>query len=332
MKLIPKKFLGFWVIVVVAIISLVFFLTKDANKSLITIASGENKFFVNFDLKTKDQKNLSKILENLQIPQNSQEDLSFELDSTSSASLAHLIPIKVNPIISTKSISFSGTVSHSPFIEKLSPKRIKVPQDFNLAVFAPNVLDFVTTRNLYPENLVNWLKNNFSPTSGQYLIIFGKNAQFALIVEKTEIDLSSLKSIELSDQSETSYKEEVRADTIFYLMNIISSEGKSEAVTFFQQENWVVFASSREAAFKIADSLQSKNSTDFPSFNFDSDSNFLLFFTNKQGEQLSESFINLISRQNSGIANPNLQKILREVEEINFALKATRFSGLISLK
>src|SRR3989344_7010520 len=219
MKLIPKKFLGFWVIVVVAIISLVFFLTKDANKSLITIASGENKFFVNFDLKTKDQKNLSKILENLQIPQNSQEDLSFELDSTSSASLAHLIPIKVNPIISTKSISFSGTVSHSPFIKKLSPKRIKVPQDFNLAVFAPNVLDFVTTRNLYPENLVNWLKNNFSPTSGQYLIIFGKNAQFALIVEKTEIDLSSLKSIELSDQSETSYKEEVRADTIFYLMN-----------------------------------------------------------------------------------------------------------------
>ncbi len=332
MKLIPKNFLGFWVITVVAIISLVFFLLKDANKSLITATNGENKFFVNFDLKTKDQKNLSKILEDLQIPQSSQEDLSFELDSTSSASLAYLTPIRVNPIISTRSISFSGTVSHSPFIEKLSPGKIKVPQDFNLAVFAPNVLDFVTTRNLYPENLVNWLKNNFSAGSGQYLIIFGKNAQFALIVEKREIDLSSLKSIELSDQSETSYKEEVRADTIFYLMNIISSEGKSEAVAFFQHENWVVFASSREAAFKIADSLQSKNSTDFPSFNFDSDSNFLLFFTNKGGEQLSESFINLISRQNSGIANPNLQQILREVEEINFALKATRFSGLISLK
>src|SRR3989344_6872233 len=104
MKLIPKKFLGFCVITVVAIISLVFFLTKDANKSLITATSGENKFFINFDLKTKDQKNLSKILENLQIPQSTQEDLSFELDSTSSASFAYLTPLRVNPIISTRSI------------------------------------------------------------------------------------------------------------------------------------------------------------------------------------------------------------------------------------
>src|SRR3989344_4524560 len=277
MKHIPKKKLGFWVIIFVAIISLIFFLKNDANKSLIKITSSENRFYIDFDLTITDQNKFLKILENLQIPQSSIEELSFALDSTSSVSLTYLAPIEINPTFNDGIINFSGNTSHDAFIQKLSPKKIKVPQDYNLAIFSPSVLNFVTSRNF-----------------------------------------------DFSNEAENSYKEEVRNDIAFHLINITQEE-TNKTVAFFQHENLIVFASSREAAFSMSDALNSKNSTDFPAFDFDNDSNFLFSFINKEDAQIDVNFISLISGQDTLKTNPNLQKVLQEIEEINFALKDVNF-------
>jgi len=179
--------------------------------------------------------------------------------------------------------------------------------------------------------LSSWLGNNFGSDNGQYLIIFGTDVEYSVISQSSDIDLTSLRNLDFSNEAENSYKEEVRNDIAFHLINITQEE-TNKTVAFFQHENLIVFASSREAAFSMSDALNSKNSTDFPAFDFDNDSNFLFSFINKEDAQIDVNFISLISGQDTLKTNPNLQKVLQEIEEINFALKDVNFSGLISLK
>lgn len=332
MKLIPKRFLGFWAILILAAIFSINFFTKDSNKSQVTITGAENKFLVNFDLISSDKNSLLQILDDFQIPQSSIEDLSFELDSTSSAQLIYLSPIQINPTITKKVISFTGNTSRRLFVNNSSAEKIKIPANFNLAVFAPNLLSFVASKNLYPAELVDWMNNNFSIDEGQYLVVFGPNAEFSIISKNKDADLSTLKNLKLTESIEASYKEEVRDDIPFHFISITKNVEKVETAAFFKREDLIVYSSSREAAFAMADAFSSKNSSDFPAFNFEKDSNFIFSLNNKEEAEINENMLSLISSFDTQLSIPNQQKFLERIEEINFALKANSFSGLISLK
>lgn len=327
MKSIPKKHLMFWVFTAAAIILTFFLLKKDLLKSSISITGNENKFFVNLNLKSSDQKNFEKLLANLEIPKNILDSFSFELDSTSSASLAYITPIKLNPKIKDKSISFSGQISRSPFSRELSAQKIKIPKDYTLATLAPNVLDFVLKRNSYPEHLAAWIETNFNKETGQYLIILRGGSDFVALSQNIDSDLEGLKNVYVEKNLEAQIKEETQNDTSMLLINLENGIDKGpKTIALFKLDDEIVLASSREAALRIIEAQKSSNFVEFPKEKINQDSTFILRI-NSAGES-----------QNSDIASyffkdtENISKSLDKISEINLALKGKEISGLIILK
>ncbi len=276
--------------------AIIFLLTSQGfKKSSLLLDSKENKFTVNFDLKKEDPKNLIEILDKINFPQSIVNGVSFELDSTSSANLAYLTPIKSDLDIKNKSIAFSGKTSHSLFASNNQLETFKVPESSNLVVYSENLIDFVTARSAFTEKLENWLKDNFPKEFSGYLIVFGKQADYAIITKDRNIDFSSLSNVPDQDQLEDSYKIETQNEISYHLLNIVSTEnGQRQTLTLFKIDNWQVLASSRDAAFAITGSIQSKEkSINFPLDNIDRSSDFVVFYQNSDEFPPSQNLINL---------------------------------------
>lgn len=328
MKNIPKKHLMFWVLLAIALLFTFYLFKKDFPKSSVLITGRENRFVVDFNLRETDQKYLVELLANLQIPQSIADGFSFELDSTSSASLAYISPIKLNPKIKDKSITFSGQILRPLLSRELSVQKIKIPNDYALATFAPNVLDFVLRRNSYPEHLADWIGTNFNIETGQYLIVSREEANFAVISKNNDPDLNSLKNVYLEKNLETQVREETQNDTILLLVNLENEAGsETKTIVFFKLDGMLAFASSRETAREIIEAQKSNNSVFFPSNNVSQNSTFILHFNNSGESTLSDSFKNYLFEDARNIANT-----LDKISEINFSLKGEEISGLIILK
>ena len=102
--------------------------------STFQITASKNQFDISFNLTKSDQPQFQKALEALQLPSSLQQGASFELDSTSSAKLAYVSPIKGQFNFSPKTVHFSGNTNRTAVVRNLSFQSFVLPQNLNFAI------------------------------------------------------------------------------------------------------------------------------------------------------------------------------------------------------
>lgn len=333
MKLKPHL-LGILVIIIIASIT-VFYISKQIfAKSTLTIIPKENKFTVNFNLAKKQKNDISKILEKLGIFQSVLEGFNFQLDATSSAALAHVSPIEADISTNNNTIHLNGNITRSLLPQNLPIENLRAPKSSNLIVFAPNLLDLILDKTSYPQNIKDWLNSNFEGDNGQYLFVFGANADFALFT-KSDYDLATLKNLEKLESGESSYKEEERNGINYHLLNISQNQSvNSQTLAIFSKDKWVIFASSPEAAYQVADSLDSN--TEFISisdFKVSDTAALVIILRNPKDYPISQDLIDFfISQASDSNNNQKLKNTQDYLEKVVIILKGANFSGLINIK
>lgn len=334
MKLISPKNLG--IIFVSLMLILISLYIKNSKSSTLIVTAKENKFFTNLSLNEKDKGNLSKIFTDLSIPKSVLSEFSFQLNPVSSVQLAFLSPINFNLETTSHEIKFTGKLSRVAFKDKdLKLQEINIPNQANLTIFASNLIDFITVRQSFPIEFSNWLNDNFSTNSGQYLTVFGENSQFSLITMNPDTDLNSLKSLVFEEVSPNIYKEETRDDTTFHLLRFPTIQNEENLVVLFTQDEWLVLSSSREAAQTISSSLkQKKESEKFPSQNLDINSNLVISYKNSTEYPIGKNFNQFLFFNPQVISNidDSFLNTLDKIHTFEFSLKEADISGLINIK
>lgn len=330
MKLTPKILLG--VLAILFFISIIFFLNllNPRKTNSLTINSNINEFKGSFDIDKKKTPELEKFLENLDIPYQVENGFSFKLDATTSEYLDLLTPIKTDLDISPRAISFRGKSIRSVFLEGLTIDPINIPQDTNLAVFAPDLSTFITSRLSFTPEEKNIFENSVKNNSGHYLLIFGSGKSFGLIFKKDDFNFNNLKEVPQEASVSAGKKEDQNKTTKFYLLSSGTDDKNSDTGVFFDLGTYKVFASSIDAANQIIDSQNSPQTT-FPKSKEDNAS-FTLDFKNYDNQDLSDDFIKLAFYKGIGITGgkEKIKSSLSKVKEMSVTLKGDTFSGLIS--
>ena len=334
MKLKPHL-LGILVISITASIT-VFYISKQIfAKSTLTIIPKENKFTVNFNLAKQHKNDISKILEKLGISQSVLEGFNFQLDATSSAALAYISPIKATISPSDNTIYLDGNITRSLLPQNLPIENLRAPKSSNLIVFAPNLLDLILDKTNYSQNLKDWLKLNFEGNNGQYLFVFGSNADFALLAKSNHVDLTTLKNLEADKSGESPYKEEERNGINYHLLNISQAQSAdSQTLAIFSKDQWAIFASSPEAAYQVADSLDSNSEfISIADFKVGNTAALVIILRNLKDDPISQDLVDFFIGQASDFNNSQkLKHTIENLEKVVIILKDTKFSGLINIK
>ena len=322
-KIKTKKFLLIVFFFIIIVPSSVFLLSQNQKNSL-TILASQNKFHVEFAIPKANQKEFTEFLKAQNIPQSVKLGLDFETDSTTSARLAFFTPIKTNFKILGNKIIFSGTTNSQN--KELPRQNFKIPKETSLAVFAPNFGDFLKSKFTLPDDFSTWLSENLTSESGQYLIVFGKNADFALAWQNSALDLNSLKTI--TTNLETEYKEQEEEGINLHLVRLTPKDKKEQTFAIFKIGQWFFITSSLDTARTIIAVQQSQTSQiHFESNKKGQKEAFALFLTNDESNSLNDSFFDLLS-----IDNQLLMDMLLKITRFEFTLKENDFSGLIILK
>lgn len=328
MKLWPKGFFGLLAILLflLLIYQVSLNLVKKPSSSL-SIISENNRFKVSFDIREKDKDNFAKFLANLNIPSAITPKTTFELDATSQAMLTFYTPIKTDLNLSAKEISFSGQIAKD-ITNQFKVESIKIPKNTSLAVFAANVIDFLNSRYHFPPGFSDWLSKNFATDKGQYLIIFGPDSDFALIIRNNKISFDELKNI-----PNTEYKEDNAKDTNLHLLKISSESNQSITAVIFNFDNYSILCSSLPCAQNLLDVLKStKDASSFPTISSEDKLAFTMLYL--ANNPISENFKSLLF-PNSDFTSIQRLKIfdtLGKIEKATITLKASNFSGLIKVK
>ena len=323
-----KKYSAFVLLFLFGILIFLIFNAKDSRDITITVGAGENKFKLNFDIPQEKQPKLDHLLDKLALPLSIKNGFEFELDATSSAALAFSLPVQSILDIEDNTIKFEGTFN--PTSGKVLPKAVfRVPASTNFAIYAQNLQDFINQKLILPEEIANWLNKNLYANEGQIMVIFGKNAQFALITHANEVNFEDLKNIQISSTKEPIYKKDLIEEfQEVHLLKIPQNNGQKETTfALFQTGNWLFFTSSIEAATDLI----KINKSQLPS----------LEFNPGNGQEITMAFL----YQNSGEYPINEQfgkflfgervELVKFAEKISFgefAWKKDQFSGLINLK
>lgn len=329
MKLTPKMLLG--VLVIFFFTSLLFSLIifkSQGNNSLI-IDSKQNEFTLNFQIDKKKTAEFEKFLENLDIPYQVENGLSFKLDATSSAYLGLLTPVKIDLDITPNKIGFNGSSVRSVFLKGQTPQQIQIPQNTNIAMFAPDLSGFATSRLNFAPDVQNIFEKTVKNDSGHYLIIFGSKPSLGLFFNKDEINFNSFKEVPQEASSGASNKDNQDKTTKFYLLTAGTNNQNSDAGVFFDLGTHKVFASSIDAAKEIIDA-QNTSTLTFPKSK-EANTSLILDFKAYDNQSLSDDFINFTFRKEIGMVG-GLEKVkssLSKVKEASVTLKGDTFSGLI---
>jgi hypothetical protein len=320
--------LGLLIILVISVF-FVFFAKWQKQYTLVTLNTFEEKFRVNFNIPESDQEEFSKILQKLQLPQSIKEGFEFKLDATSAAALSFTLPLEAKITSLDPKIAFKGSV-HRSGMDNFPLISLKIPQTTNLAVFAPDFRDFMDTRlNLAPE-FKSWLDTNLFSEKGQILIIFGKDADFAVVAKPNQVDFESLKNIQTPDSEEPSYKKSQSEEAIdLHLINLPPDwRGNQLTATLFQLGQWLFFSSSPQAAQELIRIQKSqKPSIDFLPLPASDTISLAILFRNSDQDSIGEPFQKLIFGQTNEFA-----KTIKKIAQAQFTLNENEFSGLINLK
>src|SRR3989338_7219539 len=171
-----------------------------------------NKFRLNFQIPKNDQENFSRTLSQLNLPQEVKEGVEFELDATSSAALAFASPINAKLNFKTKQVKIKGlTNSTSPVL--FLPESFKLPQSTKLAIFAPDIKNFLDSQVNIPPELTN---------------------------------------LKIPKEEEFYKREQIEESFETHLLKLPQkTESQKSTLSIFQLGQWIFIASSQEAARKF---------------------------------------------------------------------------------
>lgn len=333
MKLTPRITLGIAVSVLILVI-LVGVIILKKNASYLLLTSDQNHFSLNFSIEKNDRQNFQNFLTLLAVPQEAKDGIQFQLDSTSSARLNFLTPIKANLNLKDKDLNFSGKTSIPVFQTSYIVDQIKVPNSTNLAIFAPDLQSFLKARLTLPQNISAWLNANLVENQGSYLFVYNSKPDFSLLVKKTQINFDVLKSLK-DENGDPLYKEESSGDIQLHFLQIPQSDQeKQQTLTFFQLADYQVMSSSPAAAKQFIDAQKSSNPTFFPKEQNSSQASIVLEYTNSSNNQVSDQMETFLLQpwQGSSIHKSKLASSLKQIRNATFTLKERAFSGLINLK
>lgn len=337
MKPSPRIILG---IIAAAAVLLTFLISinlfSKTNSSYLQVTSKENRFNLKFFIQKSDQDTFNSLLAKLNTPQDIQDGVQLQLDSTSSARLAFITPVKVNMKLTDKTINFSGETSIPAILNQLDIPKIKVPQTTNLVIFAPNLSSFVKARLNVPENISGWFDHNLDSPQGSYLALYGPNADFSLLFKNNQINFDTLKDIKNSS-GDPIYKEETGSDTKFHLLQIPSINPQSQAtqtLAFFQLGDYWVVSLSPDAAKAFIDSQKSSGSPEFPKSQNTGKASMVVEYLNTEENPAPELVAEFLLQNWQGSSRPKskLTESLKNIKEATLTLKTQAFSGLINLK
>ncbi len=308
-----QKVLAILAFFLIAFFSLVFLLKKHPSTVLLT--PGQNKFKLNFQLQKPDEPKLSNILSRLNLPPSIKQGIEFQLDSTSSAKLAYVSPLKSKLDIGDKSINFEGDLKRNLNGADFQFESIKLPDLTSLAILSQKPIQFLV--DLSPsKEYKDWISKNVKSDSGVYLVVFGQSNDFAVAFKNSNFKVDQLKLIKDSN-GEGAYKEKTIDKTSYGLFNL-SDTGPVLAIV--EKDTWNIIASSDNAAKQF--SPKNNGGQVFPNIKKGSVV-FALYFKNNGNNQDISKYI----------AKPDkLTKILDKVESFIFTLKRDSFSGSFSVK
>ena len=323
-KNIAKILLGSIALLIITIIFLKIF-TADSESSNFTLQSRENKFRVNFNIAKNDQIAFSQILEKLNVQKDAKKGFAFELDGTSSARLTFASPINASFNIKKDTINFEGESTRHLVQEQFLPQNFKIPESTNLAIAASNFKDFVKSKSPDSKEFESWLDNNLN-SLGQYLVIFGKAADFAVIFKKDSIDFDSLKNVQIL--GEPIYYKESNQNIDFHILKFPKPDGQSMAFTIFQIANKTYLASSYDGAQELLRiEKNEKEVIEFPNLPPGQDISLTILYQNSNQYSPEDNFFKLLFDD-----KPQVKNTLQKVRKLELTLKSNRFSGLISLQ
>jgi len=320
-----KIFLGASVIFL--LVFLISLKTKSTGSApdLITLEAKENKFHVSFNFSKNGEDNFIQILEKLNLPQNTKEGFTFGLDSTTSARLAFASPIRANLDIKQDMVNFEGESTKNPTQNQFLVHNLRIPKTSNLMVAASNFKDFVKSKTTSVQ-LTDWLDENLN-SQPQYLIIFNKNADFAIIFGNENIDYEDLKEVQVL--GEPIYYNESNQDTDFHIIKIPEiEEQKPLTFTIFTKDGITFLVSSYEAAQELLN-IQKGNgeAIEFPNLRNDQNISLAILYLNSNESPAEDNFFKLLFD-----TKPQFENLLKKISRLEFTLKSNRFSGLISIQ
>lgn len=314
-------------IVLILFVIVLINLHSAKKQTVATISAHENKFKINFDISKGENQAFLETLEKLGLPQSVKESVEFELDATTSAKLSFLVPIESKLNFSQDNLIISGS-SHSSFLQEAYMEDFKLPASTNLAVFAPNFREFITAKFNFPKQFNSWLDNHMVE-NGQYLAVFGQNADYVVIFKAKNVDFESLKDIELSYDEPVYKQEESQEGVNFHLLNLPKRQAdKSLTVTLFEIGPWIFITSSYDAAQEL---VKVQKSEIAQVVNFRAPKNepvsLVILFNNQDQYPMGENFRSFLLPEAFGFA-----KTLEKVSQLQFVLKGKQFSALINIK
>lgn len=293
------------------LLGLFIYILLNKSRSSFTITASQNKFNVKFQISKYDQKSAQSYVQDLGLAKNILDGLQFELDGTSSAKLAYILPIKANLKFQKEKLELTGTTQASQLTDAISPdQNFKAPKEFSVALFGPNLLPLVEKRLTPTPDFKDWLNTNLKNTSGEYLFLF-KNMDLALIFkEDSPLDFENLKS----QISPNSYKEETQDNITFHLV---------ENYVFFQSGDHIFVTSSLESAKDLEESqkgILSKTNI------FGNDPITIAILIQNSPDKKADSALKFLLGDEQKISG-NLDKI----KTVRVFLKDNEFSGSIEL-
>lgn len=310
-----KKALG---LIALFLIAFILAFSYRGPQSSATITADQNKFHLSFQLQKGDERKLASILSRLNLSPAAKQGVEFELDTTSSAKLAYVSPVKITLNAGEKYVNFEGSLKRNLNGDDFQSESINLPGLTSLAVLSQKAGVFLSGLSAYPQ-YKDWIAQNVKSPSGIYLVVFGKSDDFAVIFKNSDFKIDQLKTIK-DARGEPIYKEQTMENTSYGLLNLSAS---GPVLAIFTKDNWNIIASSDSAAKEINPSPPKTGGQVFPSVDKKEMVVFALYYRNGGNNPNVAKYIS---------PGDKLSKILENVTSLVFTLDKGSFFGSISVK
>lgn len=293
-------------IATVVVLSFFLFRGQNTQSSQLTLTAQQNKFKIDFKVLKKDDANISKFLQKLQISKELLGGAQFELDSTSSAKLAFAAPVVINTKAEEDRLTLKGT-TETPLLNSSlsSPSGTKLPPTTSVALYSKDLNPRILKNANIPKEVIDWMQQNFKSEPGQYLVIFNKNNDFYISTKpQNTVNFANLQKL-------SPYKQEVENSINIHLSNL----------AFFQIGEWVYTTNSLQNAKEII-AIQNGQA---PHVNFPKTDNevSLAIFLRGNTEVEPGTLSMLVENGQS------LEKYLKNIKEALFVVSGKNISGYI---
>lgn len=320
-----KVILAIFLVILIAAVALFLFPQKNRKIQLAVFADGA-KFKVDFIFPDKTRDDIEQFLSSMNVSGNFLNGIEFELESTASAALAFALPIEADIEIKEKTINFVGRHNY-PSPKLINPQIVKIPASTNLAIFIPTLSQFTKSYFNLPAEFAKWLDENLTSKKGYYVSIFGQEPSLLIIFSPEKLETVSLENLKLGDSEMAFYKKERFAnDTDVHFVKL--SEDEDLSAVIFEKDSWAYLIVSGESPQDVID-IYLKNGSDYLEFPTSTDwrATFVLWFLNNGSHTAEGKFYRLLFGQD--LENT---EAFEKIDQVQFSLLGTSFSGLIKFK